>query len=540
MSWAPPGARGRFDDIHSVQQGGLIDEDHVERRKIIKRETVRRRIADGLLERGTINEIFNKIDADGSGDVDIAELVTALGKMGLSIVTQDADDLLLEIDADGDGKISFGEFEAFMKSDQTSSKVKSFDVKLQQRRRNQQTSQVAINDSVSSAVSFGKQADQTMQSDYNNMTNGKPMPPARRTSFALGHDVKRESFYAEREFRRVEKREQVRKTLSSRLAQEGGVSKLFAKIDSDKSGDISVKEMKRSLDKMGLSIMHQDSEAIINAMDSDNSGKVSEVEFTQFLGSDHQKAMKEAEQQALNDAVKFQNKNCSPHEPGADRPFMRPTIISTKKLVKQVFRRQSISGEDGGQRTTSNLAIQFHGAASVNAVLTPPNIGKGLDGKIYGGLETGRRNSTLLGRKLLPSLTVVPSAESRAPTSSNTKPLSPRVTTKASTFPLSKGMSRTGGFKQKPPRPSTGFGPFSASFRIKQNTIHNFSSSSQNNGNRNLYQPAAPRPKSKMGEDPLIQLCLCVCLFVMLQLPYQPALLVTMVCIMGQYQTRPD
>lgn len=500
MAWAPPGARGRFDDIHSVQQGGLIDEDQVERRKIIKREEVRKRIAEEMMSQGTARALFDNMDTDNSGDVDIGELKAKLTAMGLSVMHQDADDLLAEMDTDGNGKITFDEFEMFMKSDQRQSKVKSFDDRIQQRRRNQQTS-LGTNDCASSAISFGKNTDQSMQSDFGNMTNGKPMPAARRTSYALGHDIKRESFYAEREFRRAEKREKVRKTLSSRLREGGGVDKLFTDLDKDGSGDISVKEMRRGLDKMGLSIMHQDSESLMASMDTDKNGRVVKTEFEAFLNSSHKEAMEQAEAKAIED-LKFQQ-GADPIQPTVERPFMKPTILSTQKLVKQVFRRQSIT-DDGGSGNKLEIGKNAHwlpvGAANVNPSVPSPNLGEGFDGKIYDGLSVGpssfhsRRSSREFGRMLLPSLTA-PLDQGIAEFNSNAAPRSPPVTTKAQTFPLSKGSSKTQGFKHK----AAARGPFSASWPVKRNVVHNFSSPSRgaSSSGKKLYRSVASRPKSQ-------------------------------------------
>lgn len=291
---------------------------------------------------------------------------------------------------------------------------------------------------------------------------------------------------------------------------------MFQEMDSDNSGDISVKELRRHLDKLGLSILHQDSEALISSMDKDKNGKVDKNEFMQFLSADHKEAIELAQTKALED-LKFRQ-GSAPVAGGVEKPFMRPTIISTQKLVKQVFRRQSLSDNTGPlnkmhlgvKRMPAGGAINPSGT-SISATATPPNFGKGQDGIIYNGLDAGpnsrleqRRNSARLGRMLLPSLTAPPALESRAPTvtspfNPNARPLSPPVTTKAQTFPLGAGSSRTAGFeKAQPTRPASGFGPFSASWPVKRNVTHNFTIADDSPSiYKSMYRPNPSRPKSK-------------------------------------------
>jgi Ca2+-binding EF-hand superfamily protein len=413
MSWAPEPTRDRFNDIYSIQNDGLIDLDHVERRKIAKRELVRKRIANDLLLKGSIQQIFNTIDADGSGGVNIDELIRAFGKMNLSVMTKDAEDLMKAIDSDGDGQISFCEFETFMKTDLTSSKVNNFDAKIREKRREQQLS-YSKDEALSCASSFGNKSDTVMQSAYNNMANGKPMPRARRTSFALGHDTRRESMYAESEVRKIKQREQVRKTLTSRLIQEGGLHKLFDAIDADKSGDLTVKELKRFLDMKGMSIMHQDSRALLESMDTDMNGKIDKQEFEAYFSEDHTAMQDRAEKNAIADALIHKNATPLPADALKTQSLshMKPTALSMRRSVTQSGERQAIQRKES-ERRKSKLQQQERqiGALGLSprtqsrrlvpcgtsAHPMPRSIGQGSDGKMYVGLDPFRPRSPRTG-----------------------------------------------------------------------------------------------------------------------------------------------
>ena len=58
----------------------------------------------------SIREVFNLFDLDGSGNIDVKELVQVFGTLGQEISELEARELISELDQDGDGELSFEEF----------------------------------------------------------------------------------------------------------------------------------------------------------------------------------------------------------------------------------------------------------------------------------------------------------------------------------------------------------------------------------------------------------------------------------------------
>merc|ERR1719410_2189851 len=54
--------------------------------------------------------IFDEFDEDEGGSIDAQELQNAMQKMGHNLSMQEVQDLILEIDANGDGEVDFEEF----------------------------------------------------------------------------------------------------------------------------------------------------------------------------------------------------------------------------------------------------------------------------------------------------------------------------------------------------------------------------------------------------------------------------------------------
>ena len=63
-----------------------------------------------------IKEGFKVFDRDGDGFITTAELREVLVKLGLMVSDEDAEEMIREADADGDGRVSYSEYEAVMKS----------------------------------------------------------------------------------------------------------------------------------------------------------------------------------------------------------------------------------------------------------------------------------------------------------------------------------------------------------------------------------------------------------------------------------------
>ena len=57
-------------------------------------------------------DMFFKIDVDGSGEIEPAEFVQAVSKMGLKLTQEELDAVVHEMDVDGDGFLSEAEIKA--------------------------------------------------------------------------------------------------------------------------------------------------------------------------------------------------------------------------------------------------------------------------------------------------------------------------------------------------------------------------------------------------------------------------------------------
>ena len=63
-----------------------------------------------------LRALFSKVDVDGSGEIDAAELVTAMAGLGESISARQAEAMMAGADQDGNGTLDVGEFIAVMTS----------------------------------------------------------------------------------------------------------------------------------------------------------------------------------------------------------------------------------------------------------------------------------------------------------------------------------------------------------------------------------------------------------------------------------------
>ena len=55
-------------------------------------------------------DMFFKIDTDGSGEIEPAEFVNAISKMGLKLSPEELDAVVHELDVDGDGSVELHEY----------------------------------------------------------------------------------------------------------------------------------------------------------------------------------------------------------------------------------------------------------------------------------------------------------------------------------------------------------------------------------------------------------------------------------------------
>jgi Ca2+-binding EF-hand superfamily protein len=76
------------------------------------------RLIDQLHKSGSARKVFDALDTDKSGTIDIGELRAALSKMGLQLVANDIRACMDAIDVNGDGQISFAELSNFLFDDE--------------------------------------------------------------------------------------------------------------------------------------------------------------------------------------------------------------------------------------------------------------------------------------------------------------------------------------------------------------------------------------------------------------------------------------
>ena len=73
--------------------------------------TILQRVLDYTRDtRTSISRIFARVDADGSGDLDIHEFQQALTSMKLDLTELEAEEVVAELDIDGSGTIAASEF----------------------------------------------------------------------------------------------------------------------------------------------------------------------------------------------------------------------------------------------------------------------------------------------------------------------------------------------------------------------------------------------------------------------------------------------
>ena len=68
---------------------------------------------DNLLQEGKLKSAFEYYDKDGSGSISVDEIKDVLG-VGKNISHEVWDQVVLEVDENGDGEVSFEEFKTMM------------------------------------------------------------------------------------------------------------------------------------------------------------------------------------------------------------------------------------------------------------------------------------------------------------------------------------------------------------------------------------------------------------------------------------------
>jgi Ca2+-binding EF-hand superfamily protein len=130
----------RFDDKYSMM-GQITDvlADRSECRRVQLREMahmrrLRAQIAE-MNESGAMREMFECMDRSGDGSVDVKELAQGLKEAGVHMSPTELHYVFINYDADGDGGITWAEFDAFMQKDLSNVAVQHYMDTLQESER---------------------------------------------------------------------------------------------------------------------------------------------------------------------------------------------------------------------------------------------------------------------------------------------------------------------------------------------------------------------------------------------------------------------
>lgn len=332
-----PGLVGRFDDPYSVRLDGAVDEDNIARRVMLRKEETRKRVVERILAAGTVESVFAKLDVDGSGDISTDELLTGLKKMGLSLLLTDATDILKDMDTDNNGTIDFQEFKTFLSTDLGPEKLRRFNLKLEEERRqkmvahhNSTSLSTSSNLKEATLVARWQERAQAVPSAYDNYANGKPASKGRRTSFAMGLDMNHDRIQHELALRSLDNRNKLRKALKEKIEKEG-FDKFWSQCAPDPGGEISFRRLKRVLDRWGLSVVHQDSAELMKSIDTNQNGQISEDELKTFLHADPLSADESSKNKQVLDQINIGKG----HFKVSDMPtasFMQPTASAGHRI----------------------------------------------------------------------------------------------------------------------------------------------------------------------------------------------------------------
>jgi hypothetical protein len=106
---------------------------------------------------------------------------------------------------------------------------------------------------------------------------------SRRTSFTLGVTQRLGDNTVLFELKRIKQRDMAREKLKQRIVETGSLEKVFAMFDKDGDGSISPKEFKRGLSLLGIGLLLEDSNAMIEHIDKNGDKRITEDELRSFL-----------------------------------------------------------------------------------------------------------------------------------------------------------------------------------------------------------------------------------------------------------------
>jgi Ca2+-binding EF-hand superfamily protein len=179
-------------------------------------------------------DLFRRLDSDGNGQIDGAELVRGLQGMGLDLRRDQARELMARLDLDGDRQISSTEF---------LSQVRIW--RREAKRRAEQQGRAAAGAGAGAGPGSAPPSPELREAGGGAL--GKAAAVGRAVAFF------------------------------SRNTEDA--SKLFARIDTAGDGMVDASEMVMGLQMLGLRLRREEAALVIGELDSDGDGKISTAEF---------------------------------------------------------------------------------------------------------------------------------------------------------------------------------------------------------------------------------------------------------------------
>lgn len=302
-----------------------IGEDGVETRRIKRRERARELWRDRVLETpGGLQDLFDEIDADGSGEITYKELLRYFQLQGLTMLVEDGKATFDNLDQDGSNTVDFDEFETWITQDHSKAAIAQ-----REEEKNKAAHQSTMGHSINDPGSFigakgGGMSKAGITNAYSSdrYASGKKITFGRKTSKAFGFKSNAEESFNAATLRRNNKRQQLRDTLRGRIFSPDQVEINYYEmlqgmgsdsdddddddgIDDDGAGNSSkgvpFKVFKDFLRKEGLPLMYEDAEMILEEMDTNGDKHISLSELNDFFSRDHSKAgMTNAEKKKFN------------------------------------------------------------------------------------------------------------------------------------------------------------------------------------------------------------------------------------------------
>lgn len=256
----------------------------------------------------SIADIFGELDTDGDGEIAVEELEAGLKALGTfnEVSREDCQGVISYFDKDGDGKISSGEFVEFF-----SGRLKAVSLE-RNRKRNAQLAgrfrsvlQAANKKGLKTEDVFahldqdkgGSISTKELSEGIRKLPHFKSLSDEDIAGLIEMLDADHNGEISMEEFidfvsvgseaEIVRKTERLRSVFQNAQKKNLTIDKIFAHLDKDHSGEVSVKEMAAALKSLPnfKGLTDKDIEVLVSILDADNSGQISLAEFTAFVNN---------------------------------------------------------------------------------------------------------------------------------------------------------------------------------------------------------------------------------------------------------------